>query len=269
MSKPKLKTSDGIKWYTFRQIDNLGFVTHAFSTRLGGVSPFPKSALNLGYAKEDSRENVQSNRLNFVKALGWEPGALRHLKQVHSNVIHVLDRHNRMKLCFEGDGLATAEPGVLLAIQVADCFPIVIIDPDKRIIANVHAGWRGTVARIVEKAIVLLSTQFKSSPANLVAAIGPGIGGCCYEVGEEVIERFYTEFNYADKLLWPSTGKDKAYLNLLAANSRQLLDYGLKEERILAANSCTACRNDLFFSHRYEKGKTGRMMAVVGINPPR
>lgn len=264
MSAFELQESNGIKYYSCGPIAQLGFVRHAFSTRVNGTSPYPESALNLGYTRSDAKERVDTNRDRFLRALGCDGEALKTLKQVHSNTVHVLNRNNKANL-FQGDGFVTAEPGVLLAVLVADCHPILLIDPIKRVVANLHAGWRGTASRIAERGVEILTKEFNSSPQDLMAAIGPGIGACCYEVGEEVVETFYSEFGYADQLVKRPSQSGKVYLNLSQANTQQLIDSGLREEKILKADMCTSCRNDLFFSHRRERGHTGRMMAVVGI----
>jgi len=187
-----------------------------------------------------------------------------------------------------GDGLITATPGLLLGIQTADCLPIMLVDPKHRAVGVFHAGWRGTVKRIVEKGVGEMRRRFGSRPRDLKAAIGPGIQGCCYEVGAEVREKFESQFAYAAKLFREVEESDpvrekypmlfltarapghsvlpkKIFLDLVEANRQQLLAAGLPAKNIEASPLCTNCHTDLLFSYRAEKGKTGRMMGVVGI----
>jgi YfiH family protein len=273
MSGLQLRTSAGIQYYAFDQLDALSFVVHAFSTRANGASPFPHGALNLSYLKNDDPKNVERNRARFLAALAWQPGTLRVVRQVHSSQIHILNKDAGKTKDFlstgglvgQGDGLITAEPHLLLGIQTADCFPILLVDPVRRVVANLHAGWRGTLARIADAGITRMNQEFNSAPVDLIAAIGPGIGPCCYEVGEEVVDAFGAAFSYANTLFVRRTPNDKARLDLLQANARQLLDTGLKEENILRTDLCTACHTDQFFSYRRDKEAAGRMLAVIGI----
>jgi hypothetical protein len=205
---------------------------------------------------------------------------------VHSDLVHRVDALPEKPLI--GDGVITGTPGLLLAVETADCLPIVLVDPEHRAVGVFHAGWRGTLKRIVEKGVGAMRGAFLSEPARMKAAIGPGIGACCYEVGEEVREQFQSQFSYAAELFEERTERDpvrekyplmfmsvrplghteqarKTYLDLSAANRRQLLDAGLQEGNIGAVELCTACRTDLFFSYRAEKGQTGRQMGVAGI----
>jgi polyphenol oxidase len=184
--------------------------------------------------------------------------------------------------------MVTDTPGLLLAVQTADCLPIVLVDPKRRAVGVFHAGWRGTVKRIVEKGVGELRRHFKSDPRNLVAAIGPGVQGCCYEVGEEVRTKFEMQFAYASSLFREEKESDpvrekypllfltarapghselpvKLFLDLVEANRRQLLDAGVMAKNIDTAAPCTACHTELLFSFRAEKGVTGRMMGAAGI----
>lgn len=271
----------------------LPWLVHGFSTRRGGISQaFGGTALNLGYSEEDSRQNVRKNREIFLGAAGarsgrrsapWPVAALR---QVHSDRIHFAD--GRWKDGVAGDGLVTNRPGLALAITTADCLPVLLADPEKRAAGIFHAGWRGTVARIAEKGVGEMARRFGSKPQDLVAAIGPGIHVCCYGVGEEVRGKFQSQFAYAGELFQEVFSSDavrqkypllfmtarapghgetgpELHLDLVKANRMQLLHAGLRAGNISASELCTACRVDLLFSHRAEHGRTGRMMAVIGI----
>jgi YfiH family protein len=265
------------------------WLLHGFSTRGGGFSrAYGGAALNLGFTTPDSKTAVERNRAEFLRALGngSRPSPLVTLRQIHSDIIHCVDTPPTSQLA--GDGVITATPGLLLGIQTADCLPIILVDPRRRAVGVFHAGWRGTVKRIVEKGVGEMRRHFGSRPRDLKAAIGPGIHGCCYEVGEEVRDHFESQFAYAGKLFREIEETDpvrekypmlfltacapghsilpkKIFLDLAEANRQQLLAVGVPAKSIDTSPLCTNCRPDLLFSYRAEKGKTGRMMAVVGI----
>jgi polyphenol oxidase len=268
---------------------------HGFSTRAGGFSRvYGKTSLNLGFTKEDSEANVERNRAVFLKQIEAgtkrdkisKPWPLITLRQIHSDIIHFVDGEPESP--FVGDGLITDTPGLLLGIQTADCLPIILVDPKRRAVGVFHAGWRGTVKRIVEKGVGKMRFCFGSRPHDLKAAIGPGIHGCCYTVGEEVRENFESQFAYAAKLFREVRESDpvrekypllfltarapghselpkKIFLDLVEANRRQLIAAGVPAKNIEASPLCTSCRTDLLFSYRAEKGQTGRMMGAAGV----
>lgn len=251
------------------QLQELPWLWHGFSTRRGGVSRAyteDASDLNLGFTKADAAEAVRENRELFVEAVtGSRETPLITVRQVHSNVT-VVAGSAEAGGC-EADGLMTDEPGLLLGILTADCIPVLVVDPVRRVVAAFHAGWRGTVARIVERGIAQMGERFESEPGDLLAAIGPGIGACCYAIGGEVEERFAENFAYAAELF--SEREGRPHLDLIEANRRQLMDAGLHGGSISIAGGCTACHPELFYSHRASGGHAGRMMAVVGIRPER
>ena len=260
------------------------WLVHGFSTRPGGVSDLAgEKVLNLGFADWDVKENVLGNRRRFQSALGVNDFALIAMKQIHSDVVHLF-QDSPAAPC-RGDASATNLPGLLLAVQTADCVPILLVDLKKRAVAAVHAGWRGTLQRIVAKTIGKMQMQFGSNPADLLAAIGPSIGGCCYEVGTEVASEFRSQFSNASEwfdelrtgdepnpLQWlnmaPPGHKPppkNVLLDLRKANFTQFLEVGLRKQNIAVSDLCTACRRDLLFSYRKEAGTTGRLMSVIGI----
>jgi polyphenol oxidase len=263
------------------------WLVHGFSTRQGGFSKaYRKNALNLGFTKDDSKSAIERNRAAFLLELSGGGMPLVTLRQIHSDIIRYVGAPPESPL--PADGLITATPGLLLGIQTADCLPIILVDPKHRAVGVFHAGWRGTVKRIVEKGVGEMQRQFSSRPRDLKAAIGPGIHGCCYEVGEEVRQQFESQFAYATKLFREAKDSDpvrekypllflsarppghselpkKIFLDLVEANRQQLLAVGVPAKSIEVSPLCTNCRMDLLFSYRAEKGKTGRMMNVVGI----
>jgi len=267
------------------------WIVHGFSTRTGGISKaYGGHALNLGRTEEDTREAMEHNRGLFMGAVGARDGndiwPLVAMRQIHSAV--VLQITSLPERPLHGDGLITDRPGLALAVRTADCLPVIIVDPNRRAVGVFHAGWRGTLARIVEKGVGEMRRAFGCDPGDLLAAIGPGIHRCCYEVAEDFRDKFAAQFAYADALFSevfdsdpvrckypllfmnmraPGHGEPPCtlHLDLVEANHRQLCDAGMAAERIWVSDLCTACRTDLFFSHRKEKGVTGRMMNVMGI----
>lgn len=294
----------------------LAWLAHGFSTRRPGE-------LNLNYSVGPSPARVASNRRRVIHALGPPRGRrwqLLTLRQRHTDLIQVVRapesknlrrlwrgavaRERDGALKFIGDALITDSSGVLLAVQVADCLPILLVDPGRRVVAAIHAGWRGTAGRITEKTIGRMRQAFGCDPRRLRAAIGPGIHACCYEVGREVEEAFTSQFPYWEKLIRrvkPSPSQvhwqqrlfsslpppaerrprpaltapeaEKRFLDLVEANHRQLRAAGILRRHIWTSPLCTACRTDLFFSHRAEHGHlsrakprgTGRMMGLIGL----
>lgn len=267
------------------------WLVHGFSTRRGGCSRvYSGGALNLGFTEHDSRSAVERNRATFLGELGVAPGKkswpLVTLRQIHSDLIHRVNAAPEHPLA--GDGLITDTPGLLLAIQTADCLPVIVVDLKHRAAGIFHAGWRGTVQRIVEKGVGEMRLQFGTRARDCRAAIGPGVHNCCYEVGPEVREQFASQFAYGEALFHEVQESDpvrekypllfltarapghgelpkKIFLDLVEANRRQLLALGVQASHIAQSPLCTSCRTDLLFSYRAEKGVTGRLMAVAGI----
>ena len=269
------------------------WLVHGFSTRVGGSSRvYGGQALNLGFTKQDSRPAVERNRTIFLlevgAASGKKPWPLVTLRQIHSDLIHCGAGLPIEPLV--GDGLITRAPGILLGIQTADCLPVVLVDTKQRAVGLFHAGWRGTVKRIVEKGVGEMRRYFGTLPRNITAAVGPGIRACCYDVGPEVRQQFESQFAYAEDLFREIKESDpvrekypllfltarapghselptKIFLDLVEANRCQLIDAGVPPRNITASTLCTACHPELLFSYRAEKGVTGRMMGVAGIRP--
>jgi YfiH family protein len=268
------------------------WLVHGFSTRQGGITEeYGGSQLNLGYTKEDKRANVNRNRELFLRAVGAESNGeswpLVNLSQVHSPAVFRVRGTDGVP--HSGDGLIANTPGILIAVKIADCTPVIAVDTARRAVGVFHAGWRGTAQRIVQKGIGEMRRQFGSNPKDIRVVIGPGIGACCYSVGDEVVERFRSQFAYADDLFEevfdshalhvrypllflnqraPGHGDSAKipHLDLVKANTRQAIEAGVPAKNVEALNLCTGCRTDIFFSYRKEH-VTGRMMAVVGIKP--
>jgi YfiH family protein len=273
-------------------LSKLPWLVHGFSTRPGGESVLGGVAgnervLNVGFTDWDRPEAVVRNRRVLQKALAAEEMPLVALRQIHSDAARMVSEPPSEPL--RGDALLTKRAGLLLAVQAADCVPILLLDTAKRAVAAVHAGWRGTLARIVSKTLGRMRAEFGTKPNDVVAALGPAIGGCCYEVGPEVAQAFAGQFAPAREwfegqfddlvagetqpfLPWltmtppgHSPPPERLRLDLRAANRWQLLDAGVPAANIAVSGLCTACRTDLLFSYRREGPLTGRLMGVIGI----
>jgi hypothetical protein len=278
----------------------LPWLLHGFSTRVGGVSKvYGGKALNLGFTAHDTKAAVERNRRKLISALTSpaerksRPSAdfrqpLIVLRQIHSDLIHRITEIPENNIPLAGDGMVTNLPGMMLGILTADCLPLILVDSKCRVVGVFHAGWRGTAKRIVEKGVGEMHRWFGSEPGDLKAVIGPGIRGCCYEVGPEVRSAFEAQFGYGSELFRETKDRNeihekyplffltsrapghsdlpkKIFFDLAEANRRQLIAAGVSPKNISDIGLCTHCRQELFFSHRGEKGVTGRMMAVVGI----
>ncbi len=291
--------SNGVHWLQMTGREKIGWLWHGFSTRVGGGSlayagEHGQGELNLGFTPEDDRELVCRNRQWLAEAVsGSAETPIVTVRQFHSNLVVVVGRTDAGRAPLpKADGLMTAEPGILLGIQTADCTPVLVADRRRRVVAAFHAGWRGTIRRIVEAGIGRMRLEFGCRPEDLVAAIGPCIGLCCYPVGQEVLSAFESQFAYARELFVevdptdpvrarypmmflnqraPGHGADgpRLHLDLVEANRRQLLAAGVPSGSIRVVGGCTSCHPELFFSHRASRGHTGRMMSVIGVRPAR
>ncbi|MGB8029719.1 MAG: peptidoglycan editing factor PgeF [Terracidiphilus sp.] len=295
------RAANGIEWLPVPGWD-LPWLWAGFSTRRGGLSraycpdhgapglPAVTGELNLGFTEADSRKTVLANRRLLAEAVTSSVSTpLIPLRQFHSNrIVHAVRADALRPHPRKADGQITDESDFLLAVLTADCIPVLVADRKRRVVAAFHAGWRGTVKRIVESGVGAMRLAFGSQPQDLIAAIGPGIGLCCYAVGEEVLSAFESQFSYARELfkeVFDSDPVRKKYpmlfltqrapghspigpslhVDLVEANRRQLLAAGLKPQSIQIVPGCTQCHTSLFFSHRASRGHTGRMMAVIGI----
>lgn len=260
------REQSGVKILVSRLLEEHGF-TNGFSTRVGGVSDFPKDSLNLAGYDEDSAENIAENRRRFMAALGSD-AVLASCWQIHSADVRVVrDISDAADGDHKMDALVSDAAGVLLGVKTADCVPVLIGDPKTRSFAAIHAGWRGTVDSIVLNAIAKMREIYRADPADFVAAIGPAAGCENYEIGQDVIDAFAENFPGSGHLFEP-TKEGHALIDLHTANREQLTASGINPENIAVSPFCTMERTDLFFSYRREKrvyGKTGRLMSVIGL----
>jgi hypothetical protein len=251
-----------LRYYQFESFDGSD-MAHGVLTRRGGVSQGPYTSLNLSVSTGDAPANVSENRLRAFRALERDPDSGADLWLVHSADVVVVEAprapHEHPR---RADALVTGRPGVTLFLRFADCVPILLFDPRRRAAGIVHAGWKGTLAKIAAATVRTMAAQYGSRPADIVAGIGPSIGPCHYEVGPDVAAGTRAAFGpAADELLWPVNGRYR--LDLWAANARALRQAGV--ERIEQSALCTACRTADFFSHRAEQGRTGRFGALIGL----
>lgn len=245
---------------------------HGFSTRIGGVSQGPYASLNLKFPTGTDTEKataVAENRQRLGQALGMDMNRLVACRQCHGNRIHTVRSEDAGAGAWDQetaipdtDGLLTGETGIPLLIQVADCLPILLVDPVQRVIGAVHAGWRGTQARILERAIQRMQTEFNSQPGHIHITIGPGIGFEQFEVGAEVAEAFASQIDLRDPHLARTKGP-KFLLNLNEINRRQALQAGVPAVAIFNLQRCTFSEPDWFFSFRRDRGNTGRLGGLI------
>jgi hypothetical protein len=256
--------SEGTAYYSCIAIGNLPRIRHGFSLRGAGNEPAADGDFNLGHVPWDSHANVEANRRRFLTALGIRPDHLATVEQIHSAEFHIIKTAaDQWDPGTRGDALVTAEPGVALAVQVADCHPVLIADPRAEVIAAVHAGWRGGLARILERTLQGMQFHFKTHPADTLVAIGPGIRGCCYEVGLEVASAFELGFPGV-RLCSPREEEEgKFLLDMPRALSIQILEAGVPIENVFDLGLCTRCNPLEFYSYRADGPRAGRMMGVI------
>ena len=238
------------------------FLTHAFCTRRGGVSEGQYASLNFSGKEGDTKEKVQQNWEIVAHAFDLNVKQFFFVHQVHGDRTLILDNCS-MELpgdqARQYDAIITDRPGLAIGIKTADCVPVFLADMTRRIIGVVHAGWRGASLSIAGKVVKDMADRFSSKPENIIAAIGPAIGPCCYEVDEKVLnaesedEKWKSSFTSCRE-------KGRWMMDLWAANRHQLLSAGVSPENIYSADICTSCQKERFFSHRRDEGKTGRQI---------
>jgi YfiH family protein len=274
------RRKDEMRYFVFESLAGRTNVDAVVTTRHGGQSTGPFATMNLGGRTGDDREVVRRNRARAASIVGAAPAWLTFGRQVHGARVAVVGNAERGSAFDDTDALVTNAALVPLVVLTADCAAIFLFDPVRGVIAIAHAGWRGTVARVAARTIETMRNAFGSQPADLVAAIGPSIGPCCYEVGSEVIDGVAAEFpDHAEELLVEpdmasagsfraSVNEEKRHFDLWRANEVILRAAGVREDAIEVSRLCTSCRTDLFYSHRAEKGNTGRFGGIVMLHGP-
>lgn len=264
---------DDLVYYKFKKLNDFIEINHFVSTRIGGISNEPYNSLNLGLRTEDDINNVTENFNRLSKAVGIDINDFIIQQQCHSMNVVVIDesykRNHNINIDYNltgNDAMITDKSNICLLAFGADCVPVLLYDNVKKVIGICHAGWKGTIYKIVNNTIVKMKSQFGCNPYNIIAAIGPSIGPCCYEIKDDVVGDVKNIYRNYNDILIENKSKDKTYLNLWQANKSNLIESGVKESNIDMSELCTCCNPDLFFSHRQSKGITGRFVAGIMIN---
>jgi hypothetical protein len=258
LERSALKHTASLPFLADPALSGLGGIRHAFLTRRGGVSLPPYESLNLSHDNGDRDEQVSENKARIAAGFGFEPSCLVLLKQMHLDGILVLRKPiETTDTPLEYDAMITDVPRVFLGIRTADCLPIFIADRRKKVIAAVHAGRQGTALRITAKVLGKMKEIFDCRTGDLLVAMGPSIGPCCYEIDDRVFQPGWESFA-------TSRERGKWMLDLAKINIDQIRNEGLDPRQISSINLCTCCHSDLFFSYRRE-GKTGRQLSFIGM----
>ncbi|MGI6065335.1 MAG: peptidoglycan editing factor PgeF [Bacillota bacterium] len=255
--------------FTIPSFTKTGLVKHGFTSRRGGVSSGHYSSLNLAFHVGDNPDCVRENRNKVLSIFGYSPDRLVAGEQVHGSQVYVVTAKDAGKggtsldTAIAGtDALITNNPGVLLSSYYADCVPLFFLDPEHKGIGLAHAGWKGTVQEIGVHTLKAMSENFGTDPGCCLAAVGPSIGPCCYQVDSHVYQRFAERFDYHQNF-FKIEAEGKWKLNLQRANYEQLVRAGIRSENITVSSLCTACCQDIFFSYRKDQGKTGRQASLI------
>ena len=261
---------NGVVWLTYPQFEGLPGIIHGFSTRLGGVSRGMYSSMNLSFTRGDEEDSVRENYRRLAEAMGFSMENIVTSDQTHTTNVRVIteeDRGNgitKPRPYTDVDGMVTDVKGLVLATFYADCVPLFFVDPVHHAVGLSHSGWRGTAGKIGKVTVEKMRDAYGSDPSEIYAAIGPSICQDCYEVSEDVIEKFKEGFEekYWDRLFYEKPN-GKYQLNLWEANRLILKEAGIKEERISMPGICTCCNPQFLFSHRASHGKRGNLGAFL------
>jgi polyphenol oxidase len=262
------REKNGVVWYAVSFLEKTGHVRAVFTTRTGGASAGEAATMNFSFKRKDEPDNVRENYRLICLVAGFAPDSLAISRQVHGIYVHEVTDEEVGRGVFddyvnvEADGLMTRKPGIALVKHTADCVPVYILDTKTPAISMVHAGWRGTVDGIAGEAIKRMAQAYGTQPQDCMAAIGPSIGPCCFEVGRDVADAFDSRF--PGRGILDCSGA-LPRVNLWQCNALQLLDMGVPEDNIAISGICTSCNTGTFYSHRKEKGRTGAMAAIMEI----
>jgi YfiH family protein len=257
-------TLNNLLLYRVRAFDAYPDLTHAIFTRRGGISQAPYHSLNLGSTIGDDADAVRKNFQLVCRAVNIVPQQTVSSYLVHGTDILTINKHNRQQYMGQADGLITGDLDIYLFMRFADCTPLIFYDPIQKVIGLTHAGWRGTLQNAAGATVAAMVNRLGCQAKNIIAVIGPAIGPCCYEVGPEVIAAAGRRLTDSAALFTNPNGKpDHAHFDMWAANRQQLVASGI--EQVIQSDICTACHTDKFFSHRAEKGRTGRFGVIMGL----
>ena len=257
---------NGVPYLSYPLLEETGAVKHGFSTKLGGVSTGSCATMNISTTRGDDPEAVAENRRRIGAAIGVRPEDKTYTHQTHTTNVAVVRAEDRGRRFLETDGMVTNVPGICLVTFYADCVPLFLVDPVKKAIGLSHSGWRGTVGKMGKVTVQALMREYGSRPEDIVAAIGPSICQDCYEVSEDVIDRFRDSFNEA---VWPKLfyrkENGKYQLDLWRANEEVFLETGIRRENLAVTNLCTHCNQEVLFSHRATGEKRGNLSAFLAL----
>lgn len=266
-----LNSPDTVPYLTYNSLSEINFINHAFSTRLGGVSAGEFTSMNMAFNRGDNPENVTENYKRICKSAGFDFDSLTASAQDHNTFVRAVTSENKGVGIYKPrdlqsvDALITNEKGVTLVTYYADCTPLFFVDTKQKAIGLAHAGWRGTVGRIGEKVVNKMTELYGTNPADIVAAIGPAISVCCYEVDKPCADNFYALSDLdSSRFVFPKEN-GKYMIDLLETNRQILEAAGVKNENITVSDVCTNCNSELLWSHRATKGKRGTMSAFMCI----
>ncbi len=272
VEKLEVHNQNGVVYLTFPILSKYNFITHGFSTRMGGVSEGIYASMNLGFSRGDDEASVHENFSIIAKALQVSCEDMVFSDQTHTANVRVItekDRGNglsRPKNFFDVDGMVTNVPGLILTTFYADCVPLFFVDPINKAIGLSHSGWHGTVDRIGDATIKKMKEEYGTKAEDVIVAIGPSICVECYEISQDVAMEFKNRFSYEDidKILFPKEN-EKYQLDLWKANELILLEAGVKSENIEVTDICTCCNPEILFSHRASHGKRGNLAAFLTL----
>lgn len=266
-----LNNADTVPYLTYNSLSEINFINHAFSTRLGGVSEGEFASMNMAFNRGDNPENVTENYKRICKSAGFDFDSLTASAQDHNTFVRAVTSENKGVGIYKPrdlhsvDALITNEKGVTLVTYYADCTPLFFVDTKQKAIGLAHAGWRGTVGRIGEKVVKKMTELYGTNPADIIAAIGPAISVCCYEVDKPCADNFYALSDLdSSRFVFPKEN-GKYMIDLLETNRQILVAAGVKNENITVSDVCTNCNSELLWSHRATKGKRGTMSAFMCI----
>lgn len=266
-----LNSPDTVPYLTYNSLSEINFINHAFSTRLGGVSEGEFTSMNMAFNRGDNPESVTENYKRICKSAGFDFDSLTASAQDHNTFVRAVTSENKGVGIYKPrdlhsvDALITNEKGVTLVTYYADCTPLFFVDIKQKAIGLAHAGWRGTVGRMGEKVVKKMTELYGTNPADIVAAIGPAISVCCYEVDKPCADNFYALSDLdSSRFVFPKEN-GKYMIDLLETNRQILMSAGVKTENITISDICTNCNSELLWSHRATNGHRGTMSAFMCI----
>lgn len=267
-----LNSNNGVPYLTYKVLQDIPFINHAFSTKLGGVSTGEFTSMNLAFNRGDDMNAVTENYKRFCKATGFDFDTLVASAQDHNTIVRKVTSDDygigitKPRDMPSVDALVTNQPNVTLVTYYADCTPIFFVDKAKKVIALAHAGWRGTVGKICKNVIETMVNDYSCNTADIICCVGPAISQCCYEIDQKCYDEFVKAGNLDLDKIMINKGNGKYMANLLETNKQILISSGVPEENITISDVCTMCNSELLWSHRATNGHRGTMCAFMCIN---